>query len=162
MSALGPLRPPPPPPHLPLLPDGRTALPKGNPCVGCDHCCRYVTIAIPTPRSRSDFDNIRWYVLHQNVSVLMDFEGTWFVQFDTPCAWLKDGRCSHYALRPEICRDYDPSDCERYAGPADKVLIRDEADLERYLEQRFARGRRAARSTPRVAAEARTAVPRRG
>jgi Fe-S-cluster containining protein len=120
--------------------DGRYALPEGNPCAGCDHCCRYVTINIPTPRTKLDFNNIRWYILHRNVSVFVDWEGDWMVQFDTPCEWLVDGRCSHYTFRPEICRDYDPAECERYSPtPAEKFLIRTEQDLDEYLAKRSAR-----------------------
>lgn len=149
----GPLRPPRPAIGLPLLPDGRTALPKGNPCEGCDHCCRYIALEINRPRTKRDFDNIRWYLLHRNVSVMVDWEGSWLVQFDTPCEWLKEGRCSHYALRPDICREYDPAECERYCStPAEKILLRDENDLERYLEEREQRRRRrisAKRAAPR-------------
>ena len=151
----GPLRPPRPAIGLPLLPDGRTALPKGNPCEGCDHCCRYIAIEIDRPRTKRDFDNIRWYLLHRNVSVMIDWEGSWLVQFDTPCEWLQEGKCSHYALRPEICREYDPAECERYCStPAEKILLRDEKDLERYLEEREQR-RLQRRSTKRAAAKRR-------
>ncbi|HEX7077518.1 MAG TPA: YkgJ family cysteine cluster protein [Candidatus Eisenbacteria bacterium] len=135
-----PLRPPRPAIGLRLMPDGRYELPPGNPCEGCDHCCRYMTVAIAPPRTRRDFDNIRWYVLHRGVSVYADWEGTWMVQFDTPCAWLKDGRCSHYALRPDICREYDPAECERYATtPAERFVLRNEKDLDRFLAEREAR-----------------------
>lgn len=62
------------------------------------------------------------------------------VQFDTPCEWLKDGKCGHYIHRPEVCREYDPADCERYCpSPAEKILLRDEKDLERFLEERESR-----------------------
>jgi len=135
----GPLRPPRPAIGLPVLPDGRIALPTGNPCEGCDHCCRYVSIEIDRPTTKRDFDNIRWYLLHKNISVMIDYEGDWLIQFDTPCEWLIEGRCGHYELRPEICRDYDPVDCERYAGPAEKVLFRTPDDLARYLETRTRR-----------------------
>jgi len=116
------------------------ALPEGNPCEGCDHCCRYVSIQIDTPRSRRDFEHIRWYLLHKNISVMIDWEGDWLIQFDTPCEWLVEGRCSHYRLRPDICREYDPAECERYAGPGERVLLRTPDDLERYLDGR--RGKR--------------------
>ena len=151
----GPLRPPRPPIGLPLLPDGRTELPKGNPCEGCDHCCRYIAIEIDRPRTKRDFDNVRWYLLHRNVSVMVDWEGSWLVQFDTPCEWLKEGRCTHYALRPEICREYDPGECERYCStPAEKILLRDEHDLEQFLEERERR-RLQRRSAKRPAAKRR-------
>lgn len=135
-----PMRPPRPPIGVPLLNDGRYALPEGNPCAGCDHCCRYVSIEIPTPSTKRDFDNIRWYVLHKNVSVFADWEGNWMVQFDTPCEWLVEGQCTHYEFRPHICREYDPAECERYCTtPAEKILIRTEQDLERYLAERAVR-----------------------
>lgn len=135
-----PMRPPRPPIGVPLMSDGRYALPEGNPCAGCDHCCRYVAVDIPTPRTKRDFDNIRWYVLHKNVSVFADWEGNWMVQFDTPCEWLVEGQCTHYEFRPHICREYDPAECERYCTtPAEKVLIRTEQDLERYLAERAAK-----------------------
>lgn len=147
-----PLRPPRPAIGLRLMADGRYELPAGNPCEGCDHCCRYMTVEIGTPRTKRDFDNIRWYILHRSVSVYVDTEGTWMVQFDTPCAWLKDGRCTHYALRPDICREYDPAECERYATtPAERFVLRNEHDLERYLAERKARlaARRRSRAASR-------------
>lgn len=146
-----PLRPPRPAIGLALSPDGRYELPEGNPCEGCDHCCRYVTIQIATPRTKRDFDDIRWYVLHHGVSVYVDWEGSWAVQFDTPCAWLKDGRCTHYALRPDVCREYDPAECERYVTtPAEKIVIRNEKDLDRFLAEREARGASRRRTRPAV------------
>lgn len=26
---------------------------------------------------------------------------------DSPCLWLRDGRCQHYEQRPSICRDFE-------------------------------------------------------
>ncbi len=153
-----PLRPPRPPLGVPLKADGCYALPDGNPCVGCDHCCRYITVEIPKPRTKLDFDNIRWYILHRNVSVFLDWEGSWMIQFDTPCEWLVEGRCTHYQFRPEICRDYDPADCERYSTTAaERILLRTEEDLERYLAEREARNaaKRAAKRTGKRAAAGR-------
>lgn len=34
-----------------------------------------------------------------------------------PCAWLKEGRCEHYELRPRECRDFDEHTAERYLVP---------------------------------------------
>jgi Fe-S-cluster containining protein len=99
-----------------------------------------VALAIPTPRTKRDFEEIRWYVLHDHVSVFIDWGGDWGIQFETKCRWLVGGRCSHYELRPPVCRDHDPAGCERYVtGPAERVMIRNEEDLERYLAKREAR-----------------------
>jgi Fe-S-cluster containining protein len=128
-----------------VLSDGRFALPEGNPCEGCDHCCRYVALPIRTPRTNRDFEEIRWYVLHENVSVYIDWEGDWGIQFQAKCSWLRDGRCTHYELRPHVCREYDPAECERYVPePAEKILIRNTHDLERYLAEREERLRKRA------------------
>jgi uncharacterized protein len=124
-------------PHLPAL--------ACDPCKGCDRCCRYVALEIDRPTTREDFDQIRWYVLHRNVSVFIVDSGDWYVQFDTACEWLKDERCTHYELRPELCREYDPESCERHGeGPGYEILIENEADLERYLDRRWRRKRRGA------------------
>lgn len=138
-----PPRPPRPAIGLPLLPDGRYELPGGNPCEGCDHCCRYIAMSIPNPRTKRHFEEIRWYVLHEGVSVYIDWEGDWGIEFRTNCTWLKDGRCTHYALRPHLCSDYDPAECERYVtSPSEKILIRNEQDLDRYLARREERLRK--------------------
>jgi Fe-S-cluster containining protein len=130
-------RPPRPPIPVTLRPDGYAVLPKGNPCEGCDHCCRYVAIEIDKPTTKKDFENIRWYLLHRSISIIIDWEGAWLIQFDTPCEWLQDGKCTHYALRPEICREYDPSECERYlTAQSHKILMKTEADLQTYLAER--------------------------
>lgn len=130
-------RPPRPPIPVTLRPDGYAVLPEGNPCQGCDHCCRYVAIEIDKPTTKKDFENIRWYLLHRSISIIIDWEGAWLIQFDTPCEWLADGKCTHYELRPEICREYDPSECERYLPTqSHKILMKTEADLREYLEAR--------------------------
>ncbi|MBD3261876.1 MAG: YkgJ family cysteine cluster protein [Candidatus Altiarchaeales archaeon] len=81
-------------------------------CVGCTRCCRHVTLEIDAPEDEEDFENIRWYLLHQNVSVFKS-DDEWYVEFHTPCRMLsEDGGCRVYEQRPKICSDYDPSECE--------------------------------------------------
>ena len=158
-----PLRPPRAPIPLAVRPDGYAVLPEGDACAGCDHCCRYVAMEIDKPTTKKDFDNIRWYLLHRSISILIDWDGAWLIQFDTPCEWLRDNRCTHYELRPEICREYDPKECERYlpSQPA-KVIMKSEADLQKYLAEREVRlaARRKARAE-REAAPTRKAAPKR-
>lgn len=125
--------------RLPALPAG-TMNTSTNPCAGCDRCCQYVALQIDNPVSKADFDQIRWYVLHRGVSVYIDAQRDWYIQFETQCDWLKDGACTHYELRPQLCRDYSVETCERYGdGPGYTRLISNEADLEAYLDQRWRR-----------------------
>ncbi len=82
----------------------------------CEHCsaacCRYVAIEIDKPTSARDYDDIRWYLMHEGVVIFVE-EGDWFVQFRTKCKNLRaDNMCGVYETRPQICRDYKAEDCD--------------------------------------------------
>lgn len=100
-------------------------------CVRCTRCCHHVSLQIDTPEDDTDFDNIRWYLLHENVKVFVD-GGDWYLEFATPCAKLSEEGCIIYENRPSICADYDPENCERHGEYWD-VLLENEDDLKSYL-----------------------------
>ena len=82
----------------------------------CDHCtakcCRYFALPIEQPKTRRDFDFIRWYLLHQRATVFSE-DDTWYLMVHTVCRHLQpDQRCGIYETRPEICRDYTTDKCE--------------------------------------------------
>lgn len=86
----------------------------------CEHCtavcCRYIALPIDTPEDRGDFDDIRWYLLHEGVSVFVE-EGDWYICFQTRCRHLEaDHRCGIYATRPRICRQYGTGECDYHSG----------------------------------------------
>lgn len=89
----------------------------GNLCEHCvAACCRYVALPIEEPETRSDFDDIRWYLLHENVSVFVE-DGDWYISFATPCRHLlPDQRCGIYETRPRICRKYTTENCDYHSG----------------------------------------------
>ncbi len=103
----------------------------------CDaKCCRYVAIVIDTPRSKHDFENIRWFVSHENVLVYKDKDGDWLVEFTTPCKHLDGCMCSIYEKRPQICRDYDPESCEKkYDSP--EIEFSCIEDVDKFIEKRW-------------------------
>lgn len=108
-----------------------------NPCSGCSNCCEYVVLEIDKPTTLKDFDQLFWYLLHQDVWVYLDHEGSWNVQFNTPCKKLDDRRCGIYTRRPYVCRGYQVDNCSRYGeGEAEKVLLTCEEDLFRYLAEK--------------------------
>ncbi len=83
-------------------------------CVG--YCCRYIALPIDTPEQRSDFDDIRWYLLHQGVSVFVE-DGEWYINVETTCRHLQpDNRCGIYTARPKICRDYTTDNFDYHSG----------------------------------------------
>ncbi len=86
----------------------------------CDQCaalcCRYFALPIETPTTRKDFDDIRWYLCHENVAVFIE-EKTWYVAVMNKCKHLqKDNRCGIYETRPKICRGYSTENCDYHGG----------------------------------------------
>jgi hypothetical protein len=117
-------------------------------------CCRYVTVGISAPRSHADWDEVRWWVAHEGVSVTREDDGAWMVVVRTPCRNLRpDGACGIYGEHMDVCREHAVEDCE-FAVPVPFDLeLRSEADLADYLERRrLRRGRRVAESIRRAAA----------
>ncbi|HNQ21965.1 MAG TPA: YkgJ family cysteine cluster protein [Phycisphaerae bacterium] len=87
----------------------------------CEHCaaacCRYLALPIDKPRTRRDFDDIRWFLFHEGISVFVE-EGEWYIQFQARCKHLQpDSRCGAYEERPAICAEYKAGDCDYAIGP---------------------------------------------
>lgn len=90
------------------------------PGILCEHCtaacCRYIALPIDEPESREEIDDLRWYVLHEGVSVFVE-EGDWYICVQTVCRHLQsDYRCGIYETRPRICRDYSTDNCDYHSG----------------------------------------------
>lgn len=86
----------------------------------CEHCtalcCRYIALPIDAPETRKDFDDIRWYLLHEGVHVFVE-DGDWYITMQTNCRHLQpDYRCGIYQTRPQICRDYTTENCDYHSG----------------------------------------------
>jgi uncharacterized protein len=82
----------------------------------CQHCtgkcCRYFALPIETPECWSDFDHMRWYMMHGRVSLFVD-DGNWYIMIFADCQHLQeDNFCGAYETRPGICRIYTTDDCE--------------------------------------------------
>ena len=79
-------------------------------------CCRYFCFQIDTPDSFEEFENLRWFLLHEGIGIHVD-EGNWFISIDNKCRHLvDDGRCADYADRPVICRQYHTDNCDATNG----------------------------------------------
>jgi len=90
------------------------------PGILCEHCtavcCRYIALPIDTPSKRGDFDDIRWYLLHDGVSIFVE-DGDWYITFTSTCRHLQsDNRCGIYHTRPRICREYSTEACDYHSG----------------------------------------------
>lgn len=80
-------------------------------CTGL--CCRYVALPIETPEDWDDYDDIRWYLYHENISVFVE-EGDWYINIKNKCVNLSevDYKCMAYDVRPRICRGYSDENCD--------------------------------------------------
>ncbi len=158
------------PKRLPALPQRKRACavpeqPGGPPCHECDAlCCRYYALELDPPEDADDFDDLRWYLLHEKTWIWVD-EGEWFLQVDEPCRFLdRDGRCTIYARRPRICREYgdpalqeDPEEplCDWFARDEHHELeFREPEELEAYarkfLRKKAAEHRRRSRAAKKA------------
>ena len=85
----------------------------------CEHCaaacCRYLALPLDKPTSARDYDDIRWYLMHEGVTIFVE-DGDWYIQYTTKCKDLgADNLCTVYTTRPEICREYEAKGCD-YSG----------------------------------------------
>ncbi len=83
-------------------------------CAGL--CCRYIALPIETPDCDADFENIRWYLAHEGISIFVE-SGDWYINMSTRCKYLrKDNMCDVYEKRPTICRSYKDDNCDYHSG----------------------------------------------
>jgi Fe-S-cluster containining protein len=95
--------------ELPLV-----QLPSAHPCHGCGECCHYVAVEIDKPSAFRDYDHVFWYLAHRGVTVYVDWEGGWFLEFETVCENLTPAKtCGIYEQRPYICSSFSWEECER-------------------------------------------------
>ena len=106
----------------------------------CEHCtaacCNHVALPIEIPETRRDFDDIRWYLMHADITVFVE-DGDWYIQFATPCRNLEpDNRCGIYETRPKICREYKAGECDYEGGAHDyEHLFTRPEHIEAYAAQ---------------------------
>ncbi len=107
----------------------------------CEHCvaacCRYLAIPIDKPTSRRDYDDLRWYLMHEGILVFVE-DGDWYVQYATKCKNLgADNLCQVYETRPEICREYEAGNCDYVGGAFDYDQFFTHAEqVEQFYEKR--------------------------
>ena len=106
-------------------------------CAGCTICCRHIAIELDKPETFDEFTEIVWYLMHKNIIVAIDDKDEWYIEFKTDCKALnKEKKCDIYELRPNICRDYDPEECERNGeGSAWVHEFHTREDFLKYLEK---------------------------
>jgi len=118
-------------------------------CEGCGaRCCKYVVMEIDVPEDLNDFENIRWYVAHENVNVFVEDDGSWNIEFLTPCSYLtKEDICSIHEdfvtgkiKRPDICRNFSTDQCPYHNDYEELYRFTKMEDVDMYIEKIFKAG----------------------
>src|SRR4051812_19897648 len=119
--------------------------PMSSSCL-CDQCsalcCRYFVLEIDVPETRRAYDDIRWYLVHENVFVFIE-KRKWYLGIYSRCKHLQaDNRCGIYLTRPQICRNYSTDNCDYHGGEYDwDVLFSSAEQLEQYGKVKLAEAR---------------------
>jgi len=101
-------------------------------------CCRYFCFEIDEPKAFDEFENVRWFVAHEGISVHVDEDDDWYIAISNECKFLDDeGLCTMYESRPLICRKYSTDGCD-FTGDGDygyKELFTEPAQVETYARK---------------------------
>jgi Fe-S-cluster containining protein len=106
-------------------------------CTGL--CCRYFALPLDNPEEWKDYDDIRWYLCHENTSVFVE-DGQWYLNVDTKCRYLSSDnhRCEIYQMRPKICRKYDTDKCDLSGHDYGYELhFTNDKQMEEYMRIKF-------------------------
>jgi Fe-S-cluster containining protein len=128
---------------LPILPTVQSLCEQ---CVAL--CCRYFAFEIDKPTTRRDFEDLRWYILHQDTIIFVE-AGRWYVQVNRPCkALLPDNRCGVYETRPTICRAYTTKNCDWHGDDYEyEQLFTEQEQIATYAKEYLAKRRKRRKTT---------------
>ena len=124
-------------------------------CDSCSGlCCRYFALPLDNPTSVEDYDNIRWYLCHENVVVFIE-KRQWYIGIMARCKHLmEDNRCGIYHTRPRVCRSYSTSNCDYHGGEYEfEKLFTSAEQLREYAEEKLnakRKGKRRITLVPRL------------
>jgi len=118
----------------------------------CDQCvalcCRYYALSLDKPEKKRDFDDMRWYILHED-SIIFVEDGEWYLQVNRKCRQLlPDNRCGIYENWPAICREYKTDACDWHADAYDYEHVFTEPEqIEQFAKEYLANKRKQRRRT---------------
>jgi uncharacterized protein len=104
----------------------------------CDYCtakcCKYFALPMEKPKTRKDFDYIRWFLLHDRATAFIEGK-TWYLLVHTDCKHLQsDNRCAIYETRPQVCREYSTKECEYDDSHVYDHYFETSEQVEEYME----------------------------
>jgi hypothetical protein len=108
-------------------------------CRDCTaECCKHIGIPIDPPETWEDYQRIKAYICHENVSCYLDVEGDWVVEFVSKCGQLNGNRCMAWGTKdyPSICGDYEMATCVmNEEGEWWEILFKTPADVDAHCQK---------------------------
>ena len=105
-------------------------------------CCRYFTVVLPAPRHRADFDEISWFLAHEDISVYVEGR-RWHLEVRNRCKYLMDDSlCAIYENRPEVCREHNMEACEYPRQPRHSLQFDTKEEFDAWWARKRERERR--------------------
>lgn len=103
-------------------------------------CCRYITVILPPPKRKADFDEWSWFLAHENIAIY--FTGQWHMEVRNKCRYLDDqNRCTIYERRPDVCREYEVESCEFSGDTEHKLHFETKEEFDKWWEAKRRRER---------------------
>jgi Fe-S-cluster containining protein len=106
-------------------------------CPKCGaRCCTYYTVMLDEPEDADDFDELRWFLAHEDCYIYVD-EGEWHLNVISRCRFLgEDARCTIYDHRPDVCREFGHEEECEFTGEYDfEHEFRTLRDLDEYAKK---------------------------
>ena len=115
---------------------------KPKTCEECDaKCCKHIAVEIDVPESLDDFEDVKWFVCHENINIFVDEDNEWYLEVLNKCEHLGEGnKCKIYGKRPAICTDYNHEECVFYNNYEEKYTFKKIEDVEDYVGNVFNKG----------------------
>ncbi len=104
-------------------------------CIKCDAiCCRNLAMLILKPTTKTDIQEVTWYLHFDTVSVFIR-NHRWYILVKGNCIYLdKKDMCTIYDRRPDRCRRHPSDECEM-TGDYYDVMFDTPEEFEEYLSR---------------------------
>jgi len=97
---------------------------------------------------KNNYETIRWYVAHKNISVYVEEDGFWYVEFRTPCKYLDKDKCSIHekfaknkVKSPKICKEFKINQCPQFNDYEELYTFNKMKEVDNYIKNVFKKGR---------------------
>lgn len=113
-------------------------------------CCQYVMLELDEPDDRDEFEKIRWYVAHKNISVVHNDE-KWYLYVKNPCKYItRDYKCEIYENRSSVCRNHAATDCDFFGEDCFDIHFETIEQVDKHIARIFKKKKKKQPKKPKL------------